>query len=137
MTISRIWGRCSRLSVKSTSWRKRDSNTGPSASRGGRLTTRPTRRLHYSCLHCTDLVYILPLVLVLWESTPLALVLHIGPVLITATPAVPVLATLEPVSLLARRFAFSASSAQLGKFSPKRNSFEVSFAFCWAVQMTR
>ena len=36
------------------------------------------------------LVCILPLVLVLWESTPLALVLYIGPVLITATPAVPV-----------------------------------------------
>ena len=33
------------------------------------------------------LVCILPLVLVLWESAPLALVLHIGPVLITATPA--------------------------------------------------
>ena len=29
------------------------------------------------------LVCILPLVLVLWESAPLALVLHIGPVLIT------------------------------------------------------
>ena len=51
----------------------------------------PSVRLHISCLHCTDLVCILPLVLVLWESTPLALVLHIGPVLITATLAVPVL----------------------------------------------
>ena len=90
-----------------------------------------------SCLHCTDLVCILPLVLVLWESAPLALVLHIGPVLITATPAVPVYATLEPASLLARRFAFSASSARLDKSTPKRNSFEVSFAYCWVVQMTR
>ena len=84
------------------------------------------------------LVYIiLPLVLVLWESAPLALVLHIGPVLITATPAVPVYATLEPARLLARRFAFSASSARLDKSTPKRNSFEVSFAYCWVVQMTR
>ena len=93
------------------------------------------------------LVCILPLVLVLWESAPLALVLresaplalvlHIGPVLITATPAVPVYATLHPASLLARRFAFSASSARLDKSTPKRNSFEVSFAYCWVVQMTR
>ena len=45
------------------------------------------------------LVCILPLVLVLWESAPLALVLHTGPVLITATPAVPVYATLEPANL--------------------------------------
>ena len=51
----------------------------------------PSVCLHISCLHCTDLVCILPLVLVLWESAPLALVLHIGPVLITATLAVPVL----------------------------------------------
>ena len=36
------------------------------------------------------LVCILPLVLVLWESAPLVLVLQIGLVLITATPAVPV-----------------------------------------------
>ena len=83
------------------------------------------------------LVCILPLVLVLWESAPLALVLHIGPVLITATPAVPVYATLEPASLLARRFAFSASSTRLDKSTPKRNSFEVSFAYFWVVQMTR
>ena len=81
------------------------------------------------------LVCILPLVL--WESAPLALVLHIGPVLITATPAVAVYATLEPANLLARRFAFSASSARLDKSTPKRNSFEVSFAYCWVVQMTR
>ena len=94
-------------------------------------------RLHISCLHCTNLVCILPLVLVLWESAPLALVLHIGPVLITATPVVPVYATLEPANLLARRFVFSASSARLDKSTPKRNSFEVSFAYCWVVQMTR
>ena len=45
-------------------------------------------------------------------------------------------ATLEPVSLLAKRFAFSASSARLVKSFPKRNSFEVSFAFCWAAQIS-
>ena len=46
-------------------------------------------------------------------------------------------ATLEPASLLARRFAFSASSACLVTSSPKRNSFEVSFAFCRAAQITQ
>ena len=71
-------------------------------------------------------------------GNPLLLLWYcIGPVLITATPAVPVYATLEPANLLARRFAFSASSARLDKSTPKRNSFEVSFAYCWVVQMTR
>ena len=83
---------------------------------------------------CISLASIVPILVCI---LPLVLVLHIGPVLITATPAVPVYATLEPASLLARRFVFSASSARLDKSTPKRNSFEVSFAYCWVVQMTR
>ena len=52
------------------------------------------------------LVCILPLVLVLWESAPLALVLHIGPVLITATPAVPVLCHIRTSKFVSQAFRF-------------------------------
>ena len=95
-------------------------------------------RLHISCLHCTDFgMHIAIGSGTVGIRSSCSGTAYIGPVLITATPAIPVYATLEPANLLARRFAVSASSARLDKSTPKRNSFEVSFAYCWVVQMTR
>ena len=60
------------------------------------------------------LVCILPLVLVLWESAPLVLVLHIGPVLITATPAVPFFCNIRTSKSVSQAFRFQCFICTFG-----------------------